>query len=162
RTRGAVAGRHPTRRRRRGRWCRRRQRRVVGRRGQRARPARRARHRGEVMRAQPIPGPSELLPGRPDAVLDLQSREGCALVDATGSTVVFETVVDDYAEVWVDGELPIALGDRGGHVAAGFNAPNRVVLTRDACPGQRFVIAVFGINGPISASPHNYIWMRTA
>src|SRR5439155_4177425 len=28
--------------------------------------------------------------------------------------------------------------------------------------GQRFVIAVFGINGPISASPHNYIWMRTA
>ena len=25
-----------------------------------------------------------------------------------------------------------------------------------------FQIAVFGINGPISASPHNYIWMRTA
>ena len=45
---------------------------------------------------------------------------------------------------------------------AGFNAPNRVVLTRDARPGDRFVIAVFGINGPISASPANYIWMRTA
>ena len=29
-------------------------------------------------------------------------------------------------------------------------------------PGDRFVIAVFGINGPISASPRNYIWMRTA
>jgi gluconolactonase len=36
------------------------------------------------------------------------------------------------------------------------------VLTRDARPGDRFVIAVFGINGPISGSPANYIWMRTA
>ena len=36
------------------------------------------------------------------------------------------------------------------------------MLTRDARPGDRFQIAVFGINGPISASPHNYIWMRTA
>ena len=79
-----------------------------------------------------------------------------------GRTVVFEVVVDDYAEVWVDGRLPLALGDVGGPVAAGFNAPNRVVLTRDARPGDTFVIAVFGINGPISASPHNYIWMRSA
>jgi gluconolactonase len=83
-------------------------------------------------------------------------------VDPTGATVVFEVVVDDYAEVWVDGELPLVLGTTGGQVAAGFNAPNRVVLTRDARPGDRFLIAVFGINGPISASPHNYIWMRTA
>jgi gluconolactonase len=82
--------------------------------------------------------------------------------DVTGSTVVFEVVVDDYAEVWVNGELPHALGDSGGPVVAGFNAPNRVVLTRDARPGERFVIAVFGINGPISAAPANYIWMRTA
>jgi gluconolactonase len=82
--------------------------------------------------------------------------------DPTGATVVFEVAIDDYAEVWVDGALPHQLGDGGGHVVAGFNAPNRVVLTRDARPGQRFQIAVFGINGPISASPHNYIWMRTA
>jgi gluconolactonase len=82
--------------------------------------------------------------------------------DVTGSTIVFETTVDDYAEVWVNGGLPLALGDSGGPVVAGFNAPNRVVLTRDAQPGQRFAIAVFGINGPISASPHNYIWMRNA
>ena len=26
--------------------------------------------------------------------------------------------------------------------------------------GERFQIAVFGINGPIFASPANYIWMR--
>jgi gluconolactonase len=82
--------------------------------------------------------------------------------DPTGATVVFEVVVDDYAEVWVDGEMPLALGLTGGQVAAGFNAPNRVVLTRDARPGETFTIAVFGINGPISASPRNYIWMRSA
>jgi gluconolactonase len=83
-------------------------------------------------------------------------------LDVAGSTVVFETVVDDYAEVWVNGSQPRALGDSGGHVVADFNAPNRVVLTADARPGQRFTIAVFGINGPISARPANYIWMRTA
>ncbi|MFL5829833.1 MAG: SMP-30/gluconolactonase/LRE family protein [Solirubrobacteraceae bacterium] len=88
--------------------------------------------------------------------------EGVGELDPTGASVVFEVAIDDYAEVWVDGELPHALGDTGGPVAAGFNAPNRVLLTDDARPGQQFVIAVFGINGPISASPHNYIWMRTA
>jgi gluconolactonase len=82
--------------------------------------------------------------------------------DVHGTTVVFEVVVDDYAEVWVNGEMPHQLGDVGGPVAAGFNAPNRVVLTRDARPGDEFTIAVFGINGPISASPRNYIWMRSA
>jgi gluconolactonase len=201
--------------------------------------------------AAPLPGPPELLPGRPDAVVDLQADEGAALVggawrysdarveeidfvelaapdapdplapgdvpnrtydvvphaqaagfddsewvrlapadtvrrlstgrvcfnwyridvtipervgafDPTGSTVVFEVTIDDYAEIWVDGELPLSPGATGGHVVAGFNAPNRVVLTRDARPGDRFEIAVFGINGPISASPRNYIWMRTA
>ena len=83
-------------------------------------------------------------------------------LDPTGSTVVFEVVVDDYAEVWVNGGLPLTLGMDDGTVASGFNAPNRVLLTRDAQPGQRFTIAVFGINGPISTSPRNYIWMRTA
>ena len=83
-------------------------------------------------------------------------------LDPTGASIVFEVVIDDYAEVWVNGELPHALGDIAGHVVGGFNSPNRVLLTDDARPGQQFQIAVFGINGPISASPHNYIWMRTA
>jgi gluconolactonase len=196
-----------------------------------------------------IPGPPELLPGCPDAVVDLQTQAGVALVDGqwrysdarveeidfvkvghpddllgpglepnrtfdvvphaepedyddsewrvlapgdtqlrlsqgrvcfnwyriavtipqrvgeldpTGATVVFEVAIDDYAEVWVNGELPHALGDAAGPVVGGFNTPNRVVLTDDARPGQRFQIAVFGINGPISASPRNYIWIRTA
>src|SRR5258705_4784881 len=82
--------------------------------------------------------------------------------DPTGSTVVFEVVIDDYAEVWVDGQLPLALGHTGGQVVGGFHAPKRVVLTQAARPGDRFQIAVFGINGPISTTPPNYIWMRNA
>jgi gluconolactonase len=195
----------------------------------------------QLVLASRLPGPPEHLPGRPDAIVDLQTDEGVALVggawryadakvqeidfvelgspedplgpgtipnrtydvvqdgdwrplaaadtmrrlangrvcfnwyaidvtipdriadlDPTGATIVFEVVIDDYAEVWVNGELPHALGDTGGPVVAGFNAPNRVVLTRDARPGDTFELRVFGINGPISASPHNYIWLRTA
>jgi gluconolactonase len=202
-----------------------------------------------ITSAARLPGPPELLPGRPDAVVDLQSDESVALVggewryadcsveeidfvevgaaddplgpgdrpnrtydvlphaeaadfddsgwrvlapeetmlrlangrvcfnwyrievtipervgdfDPTGGTVVFEVAIDDYAEVWVNGELPLVLGMTGGQVAGGFNTPNRVVLGRDVRPGQRFQIAVFGMNGPVSASPRNYIWMRTA
>jgi gluconolactonase len=85
-----------------------------------------------------------------------------ARFDTRGSTVVFEIVMDDYAEVWVDGKLPFVLGQNGGAVAAGWNAANRVVLTRDARPGQTIQIAVLGINGPISTHPDTYIWVRSA
>ena len=82
--------------------------------------------------------------------------------EVTGSTVVFELVVDDYAEIWVDGRLPVVLGQTGGQLVKGFNAPNRVVLTTDARPGQRFQLAIFGVNGPISSPPVNFIWIRSA
>jgi len=80
----------------------------------------------------------------------------------TGSTVVLELVVDDYAEVWVDGKLPTVLGQTGGQLIKGFNAPNRVVLTRSAQPGQQIQLAIFGVNGPISNPPGNFIWVRSA
>ena len=83
-------------------------------------------------------------------------------VDPTGSSVVFEVVVDDYAEVWVDGHLPVVLGQTGGPLVKGFNAPNRVVLGRDVRPGQQFQLAVFGMNGPVSNPPGNFIWVRSA
>ena len=82
--------------------------------------------------------------------------------DPSGSTVAFEVVIDDYAEVWVDGKLPLVLGQTGGQVIKGYNAPNRVILGRGIRPGQRIQIAVFGINGPISASPENFIWIKSA
>jgi gluconolactonase len=80
----------------------------------------------------------------------------------TGSTVVFETALDDYAEVWLDGELPRGLGQMGGSVVSGWNAANRLVIGRDVKPGQKIQLAVFGINGPISNPPTNFIWMRYA
>jgi gluconolactonase len=83
-------------------------------------------------------------------------------IDTTGATFVFEVVVDDYAEVWVDGRLPLVLGEASGPVVRGFNAPNRVVVTRDARPGETHQIAVFAMNGPISVSPRNFIWVRSA
>src|SRR5262245_9194053 len=64
-------------------------------------------------------------------------------LDPTGSTVLFEIVVDDYAEVWVDGRLPLVLGERGGPVVGGWNVPNRVVAARDVRPGQTVRFAVF-------------------
>lgn len=79
-----------------------------------------------------------------------------------GTTIAFEIVVDDHAEVWVDGELEANLGAVGGQLVAGFNAPNRVVLTRDARPGQSFDIAVFAMNGPVSTTPDNFLWVRSA
>jgi gluconolactonase len=82
--------------------------------------------------------------------------------DTTGSTVVFETALDDYAEVWVDGELTRAVGQTGGSVVSGFNAPNRLVIGRNVRPGQQIQLAVFGINGPLSNPPTNFIWMREA
>ncbi len=82
--------------------------------------------------------------------------------DPTGSTAVFETSVDDYAEVWVNGELPRAAGQSGGSVVKGWNAANRLVVGRNVKPGDNFQIAVFGINGPISNPPTNFIYMRYA
>ena len=79
-----------------------------------------------------------------------------------GSTAVFETSVDDYAEIWVDGELSRAAGQSGGSVVKGWNAANRLVVGRNVKPGQKIQLAVFGINGPISASPTNYIYLRYA
>ena len=83
-------------------------------------------------------------------------------VDLTGATAVFETSLDDYAEIWVDGELSRAPGQSGGSVIKGWNAANRLVISRSVQPGQKIQLAVFGINGPISNPPTNYIWMREA
>lgn len=88
--------------------------------------------------------------------------ERVADFDPTGATVVFETSIDDYAEVWVDGELPRALGQSGGSVISGWNAVNRLVVGRNVKPGQEIQIAIFGANGPLSNPVTNYIWMRLA
>ena len=82
--------------------------------------------------------------------------------DTNGSTVVFQTALDDYAEIWVNGEISRFLGQRGGSIVAGWNAPNRLIIGRNVKAGQQIQLAVFGINGPISNPPTNYIWVREA
>lgn len=79
------------------------------------------------------------------------------------SRAVLELVMDDYAEIWVNEKLqPPVNGQSGGAAIAGWNAPNRVVLTSKAKPGDAFDIAILGINGPLSASPENFVWLRSA
>ncbi|MFO1503479.1 MAG: SMP-30/gluconolactonase/LRE family protein [Steroidobacteraceae bacterium] len=82
--------------------------------------------------------------------------------DTRGATVEFTTSLDDYAEVWVDGELPRAAGQSGGSVIQGWNGVNHLVIGRNVQPGQKIQLAVFGINGPLSDPPPNFIWMRQA
>jgi gluconolactonase len=81
--------------------------------------------------------------------------------DPTGSMVVFEVVIDDYAEVWVNGKLPLVLGQTGGPLIKGFNAPNRIIVGRNVRPGQRIQLAILGANGPLSNPPGNFIWVRS-
>lgn len=79
-----------------------------------------------------------------------------------GSDVIFETTVDDYAEVWVDGELTRGAGQSGGSVVGGWNTPNRLLIAKNAKAGQKIQLAVFGMNGPISNPPTNYIFVHAA
>jgi gluconolactonase len=79
-----------------------------------------------------------------------------------GSTAVFETSLDDYAEIWVDGELSRVAGQSGGSVIAGWNAENRLVVARNLKPGQQIQLAIFGANGPLSNPPTNFIYVRYA
>lgn len=82
--------------------------------------------------------------------------------DTNGAKAVLTVLVDDYAEVWVNGQMPRQAGTPSPATIQGFNMPNRVVLADAVKPGDKFQIAVFGINGPISVAPANTVWFREA
>ena len=83
--------------------------------------------------------------------------------ETAGAKTVLRVNVDDYAEVWVNGVLPRAAGRPSPAAIQGFNMPNRVVLgDNTVSPGDKFEIAVFAINGPISVAPANFLWFREA
>ena len=69
---------------------------------------------------------------------------------------IFETCIDDYGEVWIDGEIDL---DRGS--VQGFNVPHRVVVTADPNPGDRHTIALLAVNGPL-ARPGGAVFVRYA
>jgi gluconolactonase len=82
--------------------------------------------------------------------------------DTAGAKAVFTVLVDDYAEVWVNGQIARQSGYPSPATIQGLNMPNRVVISDAVKPGDKFQIAVFGINGPISVAPANMVWFREA
>ncbi|HEX2608060.1 MAG TPA: SMP-30/gluconolactonase/LRE family protein [Flavisolibacter sp.] len=111
---------------------------------------------------------------------DLELRQGTGLIsfvwykteltippvigklNTTGTTAVFEIVIDDYSEIWVNGKQAQGFGQTGNGLISGYNARNRVVLTNNAKPGEHFTIAILAANGPLGKIPDNYIWVRNA
>ena len=82
--------------------------------------------------------------------------------DTSGATAVFTAYVDDYAEVWINGQMPRRAGYPSPATIQGFNMPNRVLLSESVKPGDKFQIAILGINGPISLAPANPVFFREA
>jgi hypothetical protein len=63
---------------------------------------------------------------------------------------------DDYGEVWINGVC-----DRERGAIQGFNVPQRVLITTDPQPGQKYTIALLAVNGPL-AEPGGAIFVRYA
>jgi len=94
--------------------------------------------------------------------VDLTIPATIGKLNTAGTTAVFEIVVDDYSEIWVNGKQMIGFGQTGNGLVSGYNTRNRVTLTENAKAGEKFVIYILGINGPIGKLPDNYIWVRNA
>ena len=73
-----------------------------------------------------------------------------------GSRVWFETNIDNYGEIWINGQI-----DRSTGVIVGLNAQHRVEVSGSAVAGGRHVIACLVGNGPL-AEPRGGIFMRYA
>jgi gluconolactonase len=82
--------------------------------------------------------------------------------DTANAKAVLTAYVDDYAEVWVNGEMPRRLGITSPATIQGYNIPNRVVIADAVKAGDKVEIAIFGINGPISVVPPNFVFFRQA
>jgi hypothetical protein len=82
--------------------------------------------------------------------------------ETAGARAVLTAYVDDYAEVWINGQMPRRAGIPSPATIQGFNLPNRVVLADSVKAGDRFQIAIFAINGPISVAPANFVFFRQA
>ena len=77
-------------------------------------------------------------------------------VEVRGTRCLFETCIDDYGELWINGEC-----DRERGAVQGFNVPQRVAVTTDTQPGDQLTIALLAINGPIGA-PGGAVFVRYA
>jgi len=73
-----------------------------------------------------------------------------------GTRVFFETNIDNYGEIWVDGKQ-----DRVTGMIQGNNAQQRVEANPNAAPGTKHVIACLAANGPL-AEPRGGVFLRYA
>ena len=74
----------------------------------------------------------------------------------SGARCLIETCIDDYGEIWIDGEC-----DRDRGAVQGFNVPQRVVLSAEPEPGDKHTIALLAANGPL-AEPGGAVFVRYA
>lgn len=89
-------------------------------------------------------------------------------LEVSGAQIWFETCSDDYGEVWIDCpsigpeyRAAQAIVDNKLSPVAGYNSRNNVLVTADARPGTRHVIACLAINGPL-AQPIGGVFIRYA
>ena len=73
-----------------------------------------------------------------------------------GVRVQFETCIDDYGELWIDGVC-----DRHRGAVQGFHVPQRVLMTEEVTPGEQHSIALLAANGPMAA-PGGAVFVRYA
>jgi gluconolactonase len=83
-------------------------------------------------------------------------------VATAGAKAVLAVNVDDYAEIWVNGQMPRRGGSVSPATIQGFGMTNRVVLAEAVKAGDTFQIAIFGVNGPISVAGDHFIFLRQA
>ena len=73
-----------------------------------------------------------------------------------GARLLFETCIDDYGEIWIDGEC-----DRERGAVQVFNVPQRVVIDAEPKAGDKHTIALLAANGPLAA-PGGAVFVRFA
>ena len=69
---------------------------------------------------------------------------------------MFETCIDDYGEVWINGVC-----DRERGTVQGFNVPQRIVVSTEPQPGARYTFALLAVNGPFG-EPGGAVFVRYA
>ena len=73
-----------------------------------------------------------------------------------GARCLFESCIDDYGEIWINGEC-----DRERATVQGFNVPQRVVVSAEPKAGDEVNIAILAMNGPLAA-PGGAVFVRYA
>ena len=68
--------------------------------------------------------------------------------------LMFETCVDDYGEIWINGEC-----NRERGTVEGFNRPQRIEVAANPNAGDQHTIALLAANGPLGA-PGGGVFVR--